>query len=301
MAMSDTGSYIYYIAPGQTKVARSVNHGATFFTTTCPVASSAYYVIACSGSGAVVVAAGTSTGGTAAQISTDYGLTWAAALPTDRVRAAGVSNDGSVIVLHETNNGPKPPIFVSTNSGASFVTLASVAYSNRGISMSLDGSRILLGMTGGVGYYSVNKGSTFTSFSTPAVAPMSFQPSPVDQRSLDMSEDGSKVIVAHAVNSEKALYISVDNRATWTLVTTTPAIGSGLFLDICMSPDGNTIYVSTSTVGMGIIKSTDGGGTWTVTVARAVAIMVCSYDATKISYYAGTAVGQPAGLFTIGH
>ena len=298
IAMSDSGSYIYYIAPSQQKVARSVNGGTSFFATTCPESTFAYFDLACSGSGAVVAVSGSSAAGTAAYISSDYGVTWFTSALFSAITSfssVGVSNDGSVVVISGTSG-----VFVSTDSGASFTKRSSSSSYSEGTAMSLDGTRIARGFTSGSMQFSADRGATFNSFTSGTSANYQLGLSAMNTlRSLSMSEDGTRMIMTHGMNSERGLYLTTNSRASWTMVTNDPAYAiSGNpcpYKEVCMSPDGLTIWVSTDVTGAGLFKSSDGGGSWTVSVARKVGYLLCSRDATKVMYYSFFA---PIGLFT---
>ena len=172
----------------------------------------------------------------------------------------------------------------------------------KGVAMSQDGSLIMLGAFHGVGKISSDKGASFTNYTRGGAsgAPL-YLASGLNTLSLAMSGDGTRAIVSHAVNSERGLYLTTDSRGSWTRVANDPAYsaaGLTLYQEVCMSPDGQTIWVGTGTATSGLIRSTDGGGSWTVVEARAVSKLACSRDGAKVAYSISSTL--PVGLFTVG-
>ena len=262
--------------------------------------------ITCSADGSTVVAAsygvstigvtpGQSPSGGLVYISTDSGATWLpTSAPATNYSALACSADASTIIAAAGYwyvgagfwNGSPQPLFVSTNSGATWVqtaaplaTWGSVACSSNGVfMMAANGSDLWLSTNAGAAWYAVgltgcstitcsadgaklaalagNNICTSTNFGTnwtvTTIAGKSLL-------SLASSADGTKLAIGcgygAGANPYGPIYTSIDSGKTW-FPTTSPA---AVCLFLSSSGDGRRLTGFASH----IYVSTNSGASWT--------------------------------------
>jgi hypothetical protein len=204
-------------------------------------------------------------------ISSNYGVTWTAALPKGQWQRLGMSSTGQYIAV--TNTGGF--LYVSRDFGASF-TKTSVAQVIEGqdimsdVAMSADGSKVIVSTKSwtGIGkvFLSTNFGATFSSIPT-ANLPIS------DWQNVDISGDGMTLLAS--VNSN-IIWISRNGGSTWSLSPVTSSAGltsASKVESSSISYDGSKIIIGLTA---SIVISTDFGLTWST---RAGAPNVTFYTA----------------------
>ena len=186
-------------------------------------------------------------------VTSDYGVTWTAALQKGQWQRVAMSSSGQYIAV--TNTGGY--LYVSNNYGASF-TQTSVASEIQGkdtmtdVAISGDGSRIIVSTNSLVGkvFLSNNFGVSFSAISAAKLGSSNWE-------SVDISGDGTTLIAA--VNRDN-LWVSRDSGTTWDQSRPTVVTGSAArVLSSATSHDGTKIIVGL----MGyVVISTDSGVTW---------------------------------------
>jgi len=161
-----------------------------------------------------------------------------------------ISSNGSTILA------PKNPgMFLSTNSGSTWTTIASTLSNwSGGNAISSNGLYIIASASSNV-YLSSNTGSTFTQVSSLSAAYSWY---------FTMSYDGSRIAAASGGSGNGGGYIWVSSNygATWTQATTA---GSNYWTMISGSADGmKLVAISGSTANGNVSISTDGGNTWSI-------------------------------------
>jgi len=204
--------------------------------------------------------------------SADGGATWTARNTSGEAWGQfAMSADGTKMVA--TSQGSMD-VWMSTDSGTTFTKLTNVTGNK--VSMSADGSKIVI-YSGGYGYsVSTNGGSTWAVHSSP------------DQVvSSTFSGDGSKLYVL----TQKTLSVSTNGGTTMTAMTGLPAGGTAptLWSNVAVSSDGSKLIASTTQSGSfigSLYVSKDSGATWTKQAGADnnnwVAVRISS-DGTKLA------------------
>lgn len=186
-------------------------------------------------------------------VTSDYGVTWNAALGRGQWQRVAMSASGQYIAV--TNTGGY--LYVSNNYGASF-TQTSVASEIQGkdtmtdVAISGDGSRVIVSTNSLVGkvFLSNNFGVSFSAISTSKLGSSNWE-------SVDVSGDGTTLIAA--VNRDN-LWVSRNGGVDWSQSRPTVVAGSAArVLSSAISYDGTKIIVGL----MGyVVISIDSGSTW---------------------------------------
>jgi len=253
--------------------------------------------VASSADGTVLVAAmyGRYDGLTAGQIfaSTNEGSSWTPGI-NDYFQSVAASADGSKLVavgyVIADRTETRRPIYLSTNSGATW-TISSAPIENwAAVASSADGSKLVAANSSERIYTSTNAGATWVS-NTIANAYW---------RSVASSADGRRLSAAALVevNGEDPfgrIYISTDAGASW-MATGAP---SNYWASIASSADGTRLVCAA--VGgypsrpQSIFTSTDGGASWISNSAPDVswASVFSSADGCKLFAAANMGNSQP--------
>jgi hypothetical protein len=253
----------------------------TWTLTTAPVAS--WRAVACSADGGKVFAAcqhilrvpETFDEPGPIYASTDSGLTWMeTSAPSDLWTSLACCADGTKLVaaakLGNNWNGANVGdglIYISTNSGASWIQADAPADFWSSVACSADG-RFMVAATSGSIYVSVDSGQTWTLTTAPAN----------DWTSVACSADGTKLLAAAYIG---LIYTSTNSGATWG-----PANApSGSWNSVASSADGGKL-VAASGDGylVSIYISADSGATWTQTgpPGNIWSSVACSADGTIV-------------------
>jgi len=132
-----------------------------------------------------------------------------------------------------------------TWSSISSANLA-LSYGAKSVSMSSDGSTIIIGRAGDGVFLSTNSGGIFTQISTSSI--------PSGSYFATVSANGMKMMAASS--SSASVYVSTDRGVTWAAKTTSTSSAANR---VCMSGDGSRWIVLAN---LGVSVSTDNGNTW---------------------------------------
>lgn len=245
------------VAAGSHFIYTSTDYGSTWTSNNAPNIN--WTSVASSADGAKLVAAG---GGA---VYTNSGTTWALAFaaPKDgpsyeqNITSVASSADGVTLIAASSFGdpfySPKPLLYVSTNSGASWINATNSPPGQPWVSVvsSADGSKLAAATTistlGGSGIFtSTNAGTTWASNILPPVF------------SLANSADGNKLFATGLLG----LLISTNAGSDWTPALSAPAID--LTNRIACSTNGLVLF------GLGrtnIYSSFNGGTTWATNTA----------------------------------
>ena len=174
-------------------------------------------------------------------------------VPSENWQSVAVSADGTfmVAVVNLLNGSTDGPVFVSTNSGATWSRAANAPlFGWQTVACSANGSNIVMASGGGFGqlqgpiYTSQDGGNTWLSNNAPVLS----------WESVASSADGTKLAAA----GMNAIYISANGGADWTMSTNAPSLpwsciamsADGSKLAACAfsfySPEPTNIYTSTN-------------------------------------------------------
>ena len=238
------------VVAGSHFIYTSTDYGSTWTSNNAPNIN--WTSLASSADGAKLVAAG---GGA---VYTNSGTTWALAFaaPKDgpsyeqNITSVASSADGVTLIAASSFGdplySPKPLLYVSTNSGASWINATNSPPGQPWVSVvsSADGSKLAASTFTGGFYVSANSGNTWSSNT---MAPFF---------SLAMSADGGKLAGASPIG----LFHSVNAGATWAPQAGGPSITNR----IACSTNGLVLF------GLGrtnIYSSFNGGTTWATNTA----------------------------------
>lgn len=223
-----------------------------------------WYAVASSADGSKLVAVDQGKGYGLIYTSTNSGATWTQRGTKGRWETVASSADGSILVA--TRTCPNQ-IFVSTDSGETFVKRLEVSNHVLSAASSSDGHKLFVAAIGGI-HRSTDSGVTWT---TSGIG--------MDWNSIACSTDGTKLIAGQSCNKINCgpVYTSMDSGAMW-------ASRSNMYADaVASSANGDRLFVFS---GGTISASTDSGATWQrcgdVTGTRFNAIIACSADGKEL-------------------
>jgi hypothetical protein len=265
----------------------STNSGATWMLTSAPNAS--WTCVASSADG-TRLAAVSAEGMPRVYISTNSGATWdycavlwvvpvgyacywsAVCLSADGTRLAVAAD--SVYLLGNLFPGP---VYTSTNSGATWKTGPTAAWSS--VTCAADGNKFVAAAHGGGIYTSTNAGATWTQTSA----------GNANWNCVASSADGTRL--AAASEGMPVVYRSTNSGATWNACPVLQVIPVGYFCywsSVCLSADGARLAVAAKSVSlMGlqfpgkIYTSTNSGTSWTAGPAAAWSSVAGSADGSR--------------------
>jgi photosystem II stability/assembly factor-like uncharacterized protein len=170
-------------------------------------------------------------------LSTDYGLTWSVGPIFGNWFAAGVSDNGTYMLIGDDNGG----IYKSSNSGSSFTAVGSLGASTvpRRLSISNDGNTIYAFASERV-FKSTNGGTNFSTISAPIPSGQLLA------GDVAFLVGGDRLIVG---GSNKSIFISNDGGASWKTSTATlggNSISLLSFESLSLSPDGTKAIAAQS-------------------------------------------------------
>lgn len=215
--------------------------------------------------------------------STNGGANWSSVSPAGAVWTNIVCSANGEVVL-AANSSSANSIYnqrciYSINGGSTWTIVSAFTQQsqNTGFDMSADGSRmyvIALGANSLPMRRSTNTGSTWSTIT----GNFRFY-------KVRCSDDGLTVIAGRAVSSGTTYpYISKDGGTTWNDVTGVPARAN--WADCAISGDGQTIAVSSGSLGTGTIwASADGGTNWSEQTSAGTRLwlsMVINSNGTRI-------------------
>lgn len=218
--------------------------------------------------------------------SSNSAVTWTeiANPPVMHVTSLAASADGTKVVavgqeLPEGGGAYSPgPIYISTNSGATWLQTSApsnfwfaVASSTDGTKLAAAGGVNVVDVTNWIGlvYTSTNAGATWTLTEVPQSS----------MHCIASSADGVKLLAAG--NYDGAIFTSTNSGTTWTLATNTP---SQLCAAVASSADGTRLFAEMINPGT-LYISTNSGITWTATSWPSVSwwlSIATSGDGTKL-------------------
>ena len=269
VASSTDGSHL--VAVGGHFIYTSTDYGSTWVSNNAPAVN--WTSVASSADGTKLVAA-------AGAIYTNSGTTWTLAFASTHsgrdqdISFVASSADGAKLVaassFGDPINSPKPLVYVSADSGASWAIVTNAPSDGAGwlsVASSADGTKLAASMmTGGI-FTSANSGTTWSSNT---VAPFF---------SLAMSADGNNLAGAGLIG----LFYSSNAGATWAPLLNGPAITNR----VACSTNGLVLF------GLGktdIYSSVNGGSTWVTNIAPAsnwMAIAVSQDGSRGVAAVAG--------------
>jgi photosystem II stability/assembly factor-like uncharacterized protein len=224
----------------------STNSGATWSLNTGAPENLWYWSVACSADGTRIIAApydDMAVGNPVLlYLSEDSGSTWAAAsLPSNHWSAVSSSADGTKLIALAFNG----PIYVSTNSGASWTSNNVIGYW-RSAACSADGTKAVAVADPGEIYTSTDSGVTWVSHFIFGAG--------TGFGSVASSADGERLL-AVGFQSGSGIYVSTNSGSSWKKDTHAP---SAVWNAVASSADGHKVYSATYGYVVG-----GGGGIYT--------------------------------------
>lgn len=226
--------------------------------------------------------------------SSDSGKTWKSCGLEGLWSSVGCSADGTKLIAGSEERtadpiGKSAYIFISGDSGASWKAIdhydLSASSGPPHVTVSSDGTRLVVAKEGDYIYTSIDSGLTWVR-----------RASPEKWVAVATSADGVKIV---AVVSGGHIYTSDDSGETWVprdLDKTRSSIYSDrAWVSVASSADGRNIAALES--GGRIYTSTDSGETWTARESnRDWASVACSADGSKL-----VAVAKSGGIYISGN
>ncbi len=233
VASSADGTRLVAVRSAGTSIYLSTNSGATWSEKTIP--NRDWAEVASSADGARLVA---TTGGPLLS-SSDFGATWTNySVPEYPLRIAMCAG-GSKLVAEA--QGPASPVYVSTNSGATWTATSAINDYPGGVAISADGTRMVAASytfdMGGPVYTSRDYGATWTTADVPNEY----------WDSVACSADGTTMAAVglHA-------YVSSDSGRTWSLTD----YYTGWVSRLASSADGCRLVAASQTKGIYVWETT---------------------------------------------
>ena len=160
--------------------------------------------------------------------------------------------------------GDLPSIYVSTNSGVSWMPTSAPGEPWQSITSSADGSKLAAGVYGGLIYLSPDCGRTWRPADVPALR----------WAGVASSSDGTHLV---AVAAEGVVYLSTDSGSNWTAVN-----GPSMpWQAVATSADGLKVFAG--------IYDISGGGIYAAMVAPTLSIR--SFDSSTVISWPSAALG----------
>lgn len=235
--------------------------------------------IASSANGSNVAVAATGSGSGLIIISTNAGATWTyPGFFFSNIIDWGpvtMSADGTKLIASVNSHGTIGPVWISTNSGASWAQNALSASGLYGVAMTPDGNTMVVAGRLGRIYVSTNAGATWTTNNIGA--------SPT-YPCVVVSADGSKLIVGSG-QAGGAFFVSTNSGGNWI----SNAIIQN-WTSMASSADGKSFIAGGTSA---LYSSTDSGITWVSNSLAKVLGVASSADGTKWA-----AVQYPGFIYT---
>lgn len=186
--------------------------------------------------------------------SSDSGQTWQQQNGSGYLSRASISSSADGTRLAAVTSSY---IYISTDSGVTWTqaTTSPASINWQAIASSNDGLKLAAASTGGSGYYvytSTNGGTAWTQRTGMGTS---------GWQSIDSSGDGNHLLISSGGGGTNGyIKYSHDSGATWSTVT---SLGTASRWGVAISDDGQTMYAGPNSPTGNIVRSTDGGSTWT--------------------------------------
>ena len=211
----------------------------------------------------------------AADFARGQGQTWTLASVNTNLAWTGIASsaDGTKLAAVASGVG----IYLSTNSGAAWVTSSAPNETWSSIASSADGTRLIAAISTTVGasvYVSTNSGGKWTSSE------------PYDANLVASSADGSKLVVALSLSTTSGfISVSTNFGASWFLATNNGTALRQFWSDVACSADGTKMAAVVRVDDCPVFVSTNCGATWyeaPVIIGQPGAAIAWSADGSKL-------------------
>jgi hypothetical protein len=235
VASSADGTKLAALPGLEPNIYLTTNAGATWTSRAIPKAGESDLAMSADGTKLMIV-------GNGVTFSSDFGATWtnSPVAPGNSVIWIACSADGTKLVVEA--QGPYSPVYVSTNSGASWFATSGTNDYPGGVAISADGATMVAASytfdLGGPIYVSANGGATWLT----ATVPNDYW------TSVTCSADGTRM----AAKGSSGVYLSTDSGATWNL----SGGRTGWVSQLASSADGCWLVMESQVMGIYTYRTT---------------------------------------------